>query len=172
MRLLGPCKRASNNPADRTYNVWNGLWDSTGVSAGEHKIDVLVKCSEKPAPISDTITVDLDLITLPNGQEAFSYPPSVSPNVNTDPSVANPVGVGSVATGGNILSLRVFLPEFSVPVDIYGTFISSNNPTTVNIFEDRPDLQRRFRLKKSIKRFQQEFSPQEWRRGELMQQDR
>ncbi len=132
---IGAMQRVSDNPADRTYNVWNGLWDSTSASAGEHKIDVLVKCVEQPAPTADTITVDLDFIPSPNGQEAFSYPPSVSPDVSTNPSVANPIGVGTVAEGGNMLSLRVSLPQFSDPVDIYGAFISSAHPATVNILK-------------------------------------
>jgi hypothetical protein len=37
--------------------------------------------------------------------------------------------VGSVEAGGNIFSLRLFLSQFSGPVDIYGAFRSSTDPT-------------------------------------------
>lgn len=128
---IGAMQRVSDNPADRIYNVWEGFWATTNVS-GEHKVDVSVKFSDQPAPITNAITVDveeaLDLISLPNGREAFSYPPSVFPNASANPSIINPIGVGSVAAGGNMFSLRLFLSQFSGPVDIYGAFRSSTDP--------------------------------------------
>jgi hypothetical protein len=60
-----------------------------------------------------------NFMPVPTGQESFPYLPSVSPILSIDPSQAKPIGVGSVATGGDTLSLRVGLPAFSGPVNIY-----------------------------------------------------
>jgi hypothetical protein len=59
------------------------------------------------------------LISLPGSQQSFIYPPSVAPVLHTMPSQAQPIGVGSVATGGDTLSLEIGLNQFSGPVDIY-----------------------------------------------------
>lgn len=57
---------------------------------------------------------------VPAGQQIFTPYNSVpSPVVSEDPSQAEPVGVGSVATGGNTISLQIALGQFSGRVDIY-----------------------------------------------------
>lgn len=63
---------------------------------------------------------------------------SVNPVVDSNPSQAKPIGVGTVATGGNTLSLRVSLPEFISPVDVYlAIYAPVIDP---NIWMIKPDL--------------------------------
>jgi len=77
-------------------------------------------------------------IPLPTSQQYFTYEPILQPVTNIDPAQAKPVGVGSVATGGDTVSLRVSLAEFSGPVDIYlGIYAPSIDP---NIWLIKPDL--------------------------------
>uniref|UniRef100_A0A831ZW14 Uncharacterized protein n=1 Tax=Desulfacinum infernum TaxID=35837 RepID=A0A831ZW14_9BACT len=59
------------------------------------------------------------VMPVPAGQQGFDYPPTADPVVAADPSVARPFGVGPVAEGGTVVRLRVALPAFSVPVDLY-----------------------------------------------------
>jgi hypothetical protein len=60
-----------------------------------------------------------NFMPLPAGQQVFSYPPTQSPVMSTDPSLLEPFSVGSCATGGDTLSLQVALPKFTGPVDVY-----------------------------------------------------
>ena len=59
------------------------------------------------------------VMLLPNSQEVLTTTPSVSPIVSIDPAQANPFGLGSVASGGDILSLMVALSDQAAPVDLY-----------------------------------------------------
>lgn len=62
---------------------------------------------------------DRPLMPAPAGQEIFSYAPTVSPVVDGTASHAKPVGLGYIAKGGDTLTLKISLPEFATPVDIY-----------------------------------------------------
>jgi hypothetical protein len=59
------------------------------------------------------------ILPAPSGENAFSYPPTVSPEPDGDASMARPVGVGTVATGGSTLSIMVRPGYFTDPVDMY-----------------------------------------------------
>lgn len=59
-------------------------------------------------------------MAVPDGQQMFPfYNPIASPIKSADPSQAMPIGVGSVAVGGDTVSIQVGLGQFSEPVDIY-----------------------------------------------------
>lgn len=62
---------------------------------------------------------DRPLMPSPAGQEMFTYAPTVSPVIDGTASNAKPVGLGYIAKGGDTLTLKVSLPEFTTPVDIY-----------------------------------------------------
>jgi len=58
------------------------------------------------------------VMPVPTSQEIFAYDPQ--PIVmSTDPNTAKPIGVGSVATGGDTFSFHIGLSQFSGPVDVY-----------------------------------------------------
>jgi hypothetical protein len=59
-------------------------------------------------------------VPVPSGQQIF--PPFDAPNLpnpNVDPSLSQPIGVGTIAMGGDTVDLRVFTDTFSGPVDVY-----------------------------------------------------
>jgi len=59
-------------------------------------------------------------VPVPSGQQIF--PPFDAPNLpnpNVDPSISQPIGVGTIAMGGDTVDLRVFTDTFSGPVDVY-----------------------------------------------------
>ena len=56
---------------------------------------------------------------MPTGQEMFSYGPMQSPLVGADPASSQPLGVGTVATGGNMLSIHATTGQFTGPMDVY-----------------------------------------------------
>ena len=58
----------------------------------------------------------MDVPTMP---QVFEYFPDSAAVVDSNPSVAQPIGIGSAADGGENLSLNVSLPQFSGPVDVY-----------------------------------------------------
>jgi hypothetical protein len=56
---------------------------------------------------------------MPTGQEMFSYGPMQGPVVGADPASSGPLGVGTVATGGNMLSIHATTGQFTGPMDVY-----------------------------------------------------
>ena len=78
-------------------------------------------------------SVYADIIPLPNSRQGFSYSPVETPVFSSDPAQAKPVGLGSVAIGGDTLSIQIGLNQFSGPVDIYGAFTVSADPLRVNV---------------------------------------
>jgi fibronectin type 3 domain-containing protein len=55
----------------------------------------------------------------PKGQEIFDPPSTALPVVQTIASQANPIGLGPVVAGEDKIKVRIGLPEFSAPVDVY-----------------------------------------------------
>jgi hypothetical protein len=73
-------------------------------------------------------------IPLPTQKQGFpAYLPIVAPLVSSNPSLAKPAGIGSKAQGGDILSVKIALSQFSGAVDIYGAFTASASPGQVNV---------------------------------------
>ncbi len=58
-------------------------------------------------------------MALPTEQEAFIPQATALPVVHTVAGKASPIGLGSVVAGGDDLTVRIGLPEFSSPVDVY-----------------------------------------------------
>jgi len=54
-----------------------------------------------------------------SGQQTFTYPTSVSPEVSTTPASSKPIGVGAVGSGGSTVNIQVMFGQFTGPVDIY-----------------------------------------------------
>ncbi len=69
----------------------------------------------------------------PAAHHYWSYPAVPEPVLSADPSMAKPVGVGPVATGGATVKIHIALPGFSSPVDLYlGIYAAPIDP--VNIY--------------------------------------
>lgn len=60
-----------------------------------------------------------DVMPIPSGTDTFNVSPAAEPVLNIDPAQANPFGFGSVANGGESISLSIAISEVSSPVDLY-----------------------------------------------------
>ena len=58
------------------------------------------------------------IMPVPASWQSFQYAPAASAAKSTNPSIAKPFGVGSVATGGTTLSLEVSAGKFLGAVDV------------------------------------------------------
>jgi len=78
--------------------------------------------------------LEIDKMPVPTSQLIFSYDPVALPVISTNPSQAKPVGVGSVAEGGDTLSLQISLGQFTGLVDIYfAIYAPSIDPNNIYI---------------------------------------
>jgi hypothetical protein len=59
---------------------------------------------------------------MPSGQHVFSYGPAALPELQDNPALSKPVGVGGAAGDGGNLDLRVRLGAFPSAVDVYLCF--------------------------------------------------
>lgn len=55
---------------------------------------------------------------LPDGRHVYTYGPIAAPVVSTDPAQARPMGIGPIATGGDVLDLKIQVGPFPSPVDV------------------------------------------------------
>ncbi len=78
------------------------------------------------------------LMPMPTAKQMFEYGPTTAPVAGTDISTTMPIGVGSVAMGGNMITLQAAIGQFSSPMDMYLTvYAPAVDP--FNIFEMHPD---------------------------------
>jgi len=70
------------------------------------------------------VKIKLALTGQASVEQVSAYDPAVSPLVDSDLTIAEPVAVGSVAEGGDMLTLQVVLGELAFPVDAYLTLYS------------------------------------------------
>jgi hypothetical protein len=73
------------------------------------------------------------LLPIPSSKQRFTYFPSEIAVPSPNASHSRPVGVGSVATGGDELRVDININQFSASVDIYGAYIASYNPKKVHV---------------------------------------
>jgi hypothetical protein len=84
-------------------------------------------------------TAGATLLPSPPSNNLIPCAPTVFSVDSSDPFSARPLGFGSIAVGGNTLSLQAGLIGFSGPVDLYiGLFAPSLLGT--EIYQIRPDL--------------------------------
>jgi predicted outer membrane repeat protein len=79
------------------------------------------------------------LMQEPNSQRTFISPPTSSPVISGNPVQTVPIAVGSVAVGGDTLSLKAAFPQCTGPVDIY-LAVSSPELDPYNLYMILPDL--------------------------------
>lgn len=73
------------------------------------------------------------IIPIPTDKESYQYYATSSPVSCSDPSMSKPVSFGSVTSGGDLLSVKVWLNQFSGPVDIYYAFTAITDPEHINV---------------------------------------
>jgi len=95
--------------------------------------------------VAEAVTSAPCTMTMPTGKKVFTYTPVEAPVVSCDPAKAKPIGVGSVAKGGNTLEVAVDIGPFEDPVDVsFGYFAASFDAADIyflNIFDQVTSLQ-------------------------------
>ena len=87
-------------------------------------------CTYVPPPSTGTMP-------LPTGEKIFTYAAVASPVVSADPAQAEPIGVGSIATGGNTLDVSVNVGPFAGLVNIsLREYVPSYSPHTYTMTPD------------------------------------
>jgi plastocyanin len=127
-------------------NNTDGLWDSGALFFAGQSFSVLFPVTgtfpyhctfHGFAGMTGTVTVqpaaEPDTIPLPEDRLSQSYDPIEAPILSFDPFNALPVGVGPLATGGDLLRVQVGLEQFAGPVDMYGAFTVSTKPNSINV---------------------------------------
>ncbi len=85
-----------------------------------------------------TGTMGPGMLQMPISQQMFPYGATSAPLTGPDVTTMMPIGVGSVAMGGNSLSVQVATDDFASPVDMYFAFYApSVDP--FNIYMLHPD---------------------------------
>lgn len=74
-----------------------------------------------------------EVMPVPDGQQSWTYSLVALPITSSDPSQSKPIGVGSVATGGNTLGVQIGLHQCAGPVNIYGAYTVSTDPDHVHV---------------------------------------
>ena len=75
---------------------------------------------------------------MPSSQQMFSYGPMPAPVMGTDMAGTMPIGVGSAAMGGSMLTVHATVGQFAGPMDMYFTvYAPAIDPFT--IFMVHPD---------------------------------
>ena len=78
------------------------------------------------------------IMQMPMAKEMFDYGPTTGPVMGTELSTTMPIGVGSVAMGGNMITIHTAVGQFSNPMDVYLTlYAPADNP--FNIYMMHPD---------------------------------
>ena len=87
---------------------------------------------------SDDLQPTEPQMPLPAGQAVYdTYDPVITPATSLNPSEAMPIGLGSVATGGDNFTISVKFPQLSGPADIYLVFHSpSISPYEIFLFAE------------------------------------
>lgn len=86
-----------------------------------------------PTPVPQTMP-------MPASQEGFFYQASELPSKNATPSLAKPIGVGSVANKGNAYSLKVDTGQFAGPVDLYLVYLYSAKYNALYLIDSNNNL--------------------------------
>jgi len=75
---------------------------------------------------------------MPTAQQMFEYGATTDPVTGTDISTMMPIGVGTVAMGGNMITVHAAIGQFTNPMDMYLTvYAPAVDP--FNIYLMRPD---------------------------------
>ena len=82
------------------------------------------------------------IMQMPTAQEMFSYGPTTTPVIGADVATMMPIGVGTIATGGNMVTLQMTTGQFAGAMDMYfAVFAPSVDPFNVYLLHQDGSLQ-------------------------------
>src|SRR5512141_3152756 len=68
---------------------------------------------------SSAAMMQMPMMQMPTGQMMFTFGAIVDPVIGTNPQTTMPIGVGTIAMGGNMLSVHAQVGQFQFPMDMY-----------------------------------------------------
>ncbi len=84
----------------------------------------------------------MSVMPMPTSQMMFSSGPTTDPVIGSGPQDTMPIGVGSVAMGGNMLTIHAQVGQFEMPMDMYfELYAPSIDPFNVYLLDQQGGLQ-------------------------------
>lgn len=84
----------------------------------------------------------MSVMPMPTSQMMFSSGPTTDPVIGAGPQDTMPMGVGSVAMGGDMLTIHVEAGQFEMPMDMYfELYAPSIDPFNVYLLDQQGGLQ-------------------------------
>jgi hypothetical protein len=82
------------------------------------------------------------MMPMPTSQMMFLYDPTTDPAIGSAPEDSIPMGVGSVAVGGDMLTIHAEVGQFQMPMDIYfALYAPLVDPFNIYLMNQEGDLQ-------------------------------
>jgi len=84
----------------------------------------------------------MSVMPMPTSQMMFSSGPNTDPVIGSGPQDTMPIGVGSVAIGGDMLRIHALAGQFEMPMDMYfELYAPSIDPFNVYLLDQQGALQ-------------------------------
>ena len=84
----------------------------------------------------------MSTMPMPTSQMMFSSGPTLDPVIGAGPQNTMPMGVGSVAMGGDMLTIHAEVGQFEMPMDMYfELYMPSIDPFNVYLLNQEGELQ-------------------------------
>lgn len=84
----------------------------------------------------------MPMMAMPTSQMMFTSGPFADPVIGSGPQDTMPMGVGSVAMGGNMLSVHAQVGQFQMPMDMYfAMYAPSVDPFNIYLLNQQGALQ-------------------------------
>lgn len=131
--------------------IVDGKWNSGVLATGQSFTTIFNSPGTYPyfciphcsSGMVGSITVNAtSTMQIPESQQSFIYASTEFPVTSTEPTQAKPIGVGSVATIGSTLAIKVNTLQFSGAIDVYfGIFAPAIDPNNIYILTQNGSLQ-------------------------------
>jgi len=84
----------------------------------------------------------MSTMPMPTSQMMFSSGPTTDPVIGSGPQDTMPMGVGSVAVGGDMLTIHAEVGQFEMPMDMYfALYAPSVDPFNIYLLDQQGGLQ-------------------------------
>lgn len=84
----------------------------------------------------------MSVMPMPTSQMMFTSGPTTDPLIGSGPQDTRPIGVGSVAMGGDMLTVHAEVGQFEMPMDMYfALYAPSVDPFNIYLLNQQGDLQ-------------------------------
>lgn len=84
----------------------------------------------------------MSTMPMPTTQMMYTFGAINEPVLGSDPSTSMPIGVGSIAEGGNMMTIHTEVGQFQMPMDMYlAVFDPSVDPFNVYVMNPQGELQ-------------------------------